>query len=85
MTLETVLFYYYIRTPSIPVRRKQITRSYVSPPFRKHGFVLFLFGVVVFFFFSSHTSTFQLLDKPWSQVSSLLPPGSCLHFFFYRA
>ena len=27
-----------------------------------------------------HTSTFQLLDKPWSQVSSRLPPGSC-----YRA
>ena len=28
--------------------------------------------------FFSHTFTFQLLDKPWSQVSSLLPPGSCL-------
>ena len=26
-----------------------------------------------------HTSTFELLDKPWSQVSSL-PPGSCLQF-----
>ena len=33
-----------------------------------------------FFSFFSHTSTFQLLDKPWSQVSSLLPPGFCLHF-----
>ena len=33
-----------------------------------------------FLFFFSHTSTFQLLDKPWSQVSSLLPPGSCLQF-----
>ena len=32
------------------------------------------------FFFFFHTSTFQLLDKPWSQVSSLLPPGSCLQF-----
>ena len=35
-------------------------------------------------FFSSfffHTSTFQLLDKPWSQMSSFLPPGSCLQFF----
>ena len=32
------------------------------------------------FFFSSHTFTFQLLDKPWSQVSSLLPLGSCLQF-----
>ena len=30
----------------------------------------------LFFFF--HTSTFHVLDKPWSQVSSLLPPGSCL-------
>ena len=28
-----------------------------------------------FFLFSfSHTFTFQLLDKPWSQVSPLLPP-----------
>ena len=34
-----------------------------------------------FFFFFSHTSTFQLLDKPWSQVSYLLPPGSCLEIF----
>ena len=25
----------------------------------------------------------DLLDKPWPQVSSLLPPGTCLHF--YRA
>ena len=34
-----------------------------------------------FFFSFFHTSTFQLLDKPWSQeVSSLLPPGSCLQF-----
>ena len=29
------------------------------------------------------TFTFQLLDKLWSQVSSLLPPGTYLHF--YRA
>ena len=33
-------------------------------------------GDVMLFFL--HTSTFQLLDKPWSQVSSLFPPGSCL-------
>ena len=33
-----------------------------------------------FFFFFSHTFTFQLLDKPWSQVSSLLLSGSCLQF-----
>ena len=32
------------------------------------------------FFFSPHTFTSQLLDKPWSQVSSLLPPNSCLLF-----
>ena len=32
------------------------------------------------FFFFSHTFAFQLLDKPWSQVSSLLLPGSCLQF-----
>ena len=32
-------------------------------------------------FFFSHASTFQLLlDKPCSQVLSLLPPGSCLQF-----
>ena len=32
---------------------------------------LFIFGL---------TFTFQLLDKPWSPVSSLLPPGTCLRF-----
>ena len=32
------------------------------------------------FFFLAHTFTFKLLDKPWSQVSPLLPPGSCLQF-----
>ena len=36
------------------------------------------------FFLRGHTSTLQLLDKAtWSQVSSRLPPGSCLQF--YRA
>ena len=33
---------------------------------------------IFFFLFFSHTFTFQLLDKPRSQVSPLLPPGSCL-------
>ena len=33
-----------------------------------------------FFSSFSHTSTFKLLDKPWSQVSSFLPPSSCLQF-----
>ena len=36
---------------------------------------------VLFLFYFFHTSTFQLLDKPWSQVSSILPPGSRLQFF----
>ena len=44
-----------------------------------HSRVDFLFFIFIFY----HTFTFQLLDKPWSQVSSLLPPGSCLQF--YRA
>ena len=40
----------------------------------------------VFFFLSSfsvfqHTSTFQLLDKPWSQVSSLSPPRFLPSFY----
>ena len=33
-----------------------------------------------FLFFFCLTFTFQLLDKLWSQVSSLLPPGTCLQF-----
>ena len=37
--------------------------------------------IYIYILFFSHTSTYQLLDKPWSQVSSLLPPGSCLQFF----
>ena len=31
-------------------------------------------------YFFPHTFAFELLDKPWSQVSSLLPAGSCLQF-----
>ena len=31
-----------------------------------------------------HTSTFQLLDKPWSQVSSLLPPVLAFNFIAHR-
>ena len=34
-----------------------------------------------FFFFFLLTLSLFFLDKPWSQVSSLLPPGSCLQFF----
>ena len=45
--------------------------------------MLFLLRFFVTFFFVhfSHTSTFQLLDKPWSQVSSLLPPRFLPPFF----
>ena len=42
-----------------------------SAPYRTHPSSFFCF---VF------TITFQLLDKLWSQVSSLLPPGTCLQF-----
>ena len=38
---------------------------------------LFFMHITLFF---SHTFTFQLVDKPWSQVSFLFPPGSCLQF-----
>ena len=34
---------------------------------------------------SLSSSTFSNLpDKPWSRVSSLLPPGACLHFVAQR-
>ena len=44
-------------------------------------FYFILFYFIYLFFFFSHTSTFQLPNKPWSQVSSLLPHGSCLQLF----
>ena len=47
---------------------------YIAPPTVNRHYI------VSFFLLFFHTSTFQLLDKPWSQVSSLLPPGSCLPF-----
>ena len=34
--------------------------------------------LISIFIFFPHTFTFQLLDKLWSQVSSLFPPGACL-------
>ena len=42
---------------------------YISMPINEH--------VCAFFFL---TFTLRLLDKLWSQVSSLLPPGTCLQF-----
>ena len=41
---------------------------------------LTLFDCWLFRFWVFHTSTFKFLDKPWSQVSSLLSPGSCIQF-----
>ena len=50
-------------------------------PLARVGPMYYIIQVLFFIFFRSHTSTFQLLDKPWSQVSSLLP--SVLAFNFY--
>ena len=44
------------------------------------GVVAAVVVVVVVCVFCCLTFTFQLLDKLWSQVSSLLPPGTCLQF-----
>ena len=61
----------------IPIIRPLLTQS--DSASRKLPFSPGFFWSFFFFFFLSHTSTFQLLEKPWSQVSSL-PPGSCLQF-----
>ena len=66
--------------------RKIFTRVFLSiaslipPPPHAHTPVPGTTQQYHFFFFFSHTFNFQSLDKPWSQVSSLLPPGSCLQF-----
>ena len=56
-----------------------------------HGFLRVSIGPAgrvrrffIFFSFSSHISTFQLLGKPWSQVSSLPPPRFLLSNFLSR-
>ena len=54
---------------------------YVVPGSGSHKHSPFPF---FFFLFFSHTSTFQLQDKPWSRMSSLSPP-SVLAFNIYRA
>ena len=49
-------------------------------------FFYFIFLIITFYSTAQLVGGFtlsDLLDKPWSQVSSLLPPGTCLHF--YRA
>ena len=43
-------------------------------------FRLRVISFCLFVCFIPHTSTSQLLGKPWPQVSSLLPPASCLQF-----
>ena len=67
----------------MPSENSEPTRwfSQTTPDEHPPGATAFFFPFF-FFFFSSHF-TFQLLDKLWSQVSSLLPPGTCLQF--YRA
>ena len=51
---------------------------------RTAGWMVMLLVVLVlvfaFFFFFCLTFTFQLLDKLLSQVSSVLPPGTCFQF-----
>ena len=70
---------------------EKLTASFFHPPLRFSSVHAWTVGCCfraasdhilffLFLFFSSHTFTSQLLDKPWSQVSSLLPPGSCLQF-----
>ena len=61
--------------------------SSLSPPLRRGPYYMFWSGTIravapysFFFFFFLTLYTFQLPDKPWSQVSSLLPPGPCLQF-----
>ena len=58
-------------------RRPKTTRKCVS--FLCSVFVRAVVVVVVVVVFCL-TVAFQLLDKLWSQVSSLLPPGTCLQF-----
>ena len=62
--------------------RVQVAHAYTAGGV--HVVFFLSFFLVFFFFFFSHTSTLHLLDKPWSQVSFLLPPGSYLQFL-YRA
>ena len=48
---------------------KDNNKVYLSSPF-----------TIFSLYFFPHTFNFQLLDKPWSQVSSLFSPGSCPKF-----
>ena len=55
------------------------SHSYTS----KYHFFLFFVYFHHFYFPSQLVGGFtlsDLLDRPWSQVSSLLPPGTCLQF-----
>ena len=46
------------------------------------------FFFIITFYFPAHNSYIEgftlseFLDKPWSQVSPILPPGMCLCIFF---
>ena len=41
------------------------------------------FFIIIFYHhhFRTLSGLLNLLDKPWSQVLPLLPPGTCFHFF----
>ena len=62
-----------IRTSTIPASRRGS-----RPPLR--AIVALRIAHVFLFFVFRLTFSFQLLDKLRSQVSSLLPPGTCLQF-----
>ena len=69
-------------TATEPLQRKNDVRSTST---RLITFIITITVTIVqvlllILFYFSHTSTLQPLDKPWSQVSSLVPPGSCLQF-----
>ena len=64
-------------------------RGFMAMAWGCHGYP---YHIIFYFFVSSlslssstciggFTLSSLLLDKPWSQVSSLIPPGTCLLFF----
>ena len=79
-SVETLAQDETVRRASMP-RQRETTWGYMYVQhtwgymYAQHTVLFFHF---FFTFFSPHTSTFQVLDKPWSQVSTLLV--SCLQF-----
>ena len=58
----------------LPARRVAVTYLLV------HRSTVVVLSSHSFFLLFSHTFAFQILDTPWSQVSSLPLPGYCLQF-----